>query len=188
MKAPREISSILSPLYVWIVETVHLLLYDTKVEVHANFGTEFLVLTSKDIMMLIQEAKKAGVQTSEIMELNKMLIQTKYKTDPNKVERMLISSDLEPSPFDTREEVEKKYKDRMITPEDYYQKLNFHDLIRRFEIENGSIVSFGSELTYEQKIKRIKDTLLFYTNQKLESNENDTTEQVEAGATGASDN
>jgi hypothetical protein len=101
---------------------------------------------------------------------------------------MSICCDLEPSPFDTREEVEKKYNSGMITSTDYYIKLNFFDLIRRFERENGSIVTFGIELPYDQKIKRIKDTLIFYTNQNLESNGNDTTEQTETGAAGASDN
>jgi hypothetical protein len=138
-------------------------------------------------MMLIQEAKKAGVQSSVIADLNKQLIETKFKTQPYKVAYMNIAADLEPSPFDTREEVEKKYASRMITSTDYYIKLNFYDLIRRFERENGSIVLFGIELPYDTKINRIKDTLIFYTNQNLESNGDDTAEQTEAGAIGISD-
>jgi hypothetical protein len=185
-KTPREISTHLSDLYTWIVQTIHNLMFDTDVTINASFGTEFLVLSEKDLMILIQEAKKAGVQSSVIADFNKQLIETKYKTQPSKVSYMSIASDLEPSPFDTREEVEKKYKDRMITDVDYYIKLNFYDLIRRFEMENGSIVSFGIELPYDTKIKRIKDTLIFYTNQKLESNGDDTTEQANASESGAS--
>jgi hypothetical protein len=185
-KTPREVSAHLTELYVWIVQTIHNLIFDSSVMINASFGTEFLVLSEKDLMMLIQVAKKAGVQSSIIADLNQQLIETKFKTQPNKVAYMSIAADLEPSPFDTREEAEKKYNSGMITPTDYYIKLNFFDLIRRFERENGSIVTFGIELPYDQKIKRIKDTLIFYTNQKLESNGDDTTEQATASESGVS--
>jgi hypothetical protein len=180
----REVSTHLTDLYVWLYQTVMNVIYDTSININASFGTEFLVLSEKDLMMLIQEAKKAGVQSSVIADYNKQLIETKFKTQPYKVAYMSIASDLEPSPFDTREEVEKKYNSGMITATDYYIKLNFFDLISRFERENGSIVAFGMELPYEQKIKRIKDTLIFYTNQNLESNGNDTTEQAATGGEG----
>ncbi len=101
---------------------------------------------------------------------------------------MAIAADVEPSPFDTREEVEKKAAAGMITREDQYIKLNFNDLLGRFERENGSIVMFGAELPYDQKINRIYDTLLFYTNQKLESDGDDTTELSGTSAQGATDN
>lgn len=187
-KTPREISMLLSELHIWMVETVALLLYDTQVTAFANYGTEFLVLTEKDILMLIQEAKKSGVQASEIAELNHMLIQTKYKTQPDKMRRLMITADLQPSAFDTIEELEKKFSAGMITREDYYISLNFNDLIRRFEMENGNIVTWGNELNYDKKIQRIYDTLIFYTNQKLESNEQNSSEQSIISATGTSDN
>ena len=77
----------------------------------------------------------------------------------------------------------------MMTKEDQYIKYNFTDLLGRFERENGSIVMFGAELPYDQKIERIKETLLFYTNQKLESNGgNDDTQQSGDSAQGISDN
>jgi len=187
-KAPREISTHLSNLWVWIIETHNLLINDVQVRASGNFGTEFLVLSEKDITTLIQEAKKAGTQSAEIAELNHMLAQTKYKSDPFKAQFMRISADLEPSAFDTREELEKKFAAGMITREDYYMALNFNDLITQFELDNGSIVAFGKELSYSEKIKRIKNTLLFYTNQKIGSNEQDSTEQATVSPTGASDN
>jgi len=179
-----EIKEYLNEQYKWIVKTTIKLLYDVEVNVSADFGTEFFIMTEKDILILIQEAKKSGVQSSEIAELNHLLIQTKYKNNPYKAKRMAIAADLEPSPFDTREEAEKKFAQGMITREDYYIKMNFTDLLGRFERENGSIVQFGIELPYDTKIDRIYNTLLFYTNQKLVTNE---AEQIETGATGATD-
>jgi hypothetical protein len=183
-----EIKEYLNDLYKWIVKTTIKLLYEVDIKVNADYGTEFFILTERDILLLIQEAKKAGVQSSEIAELNKLLIQTKYKNNPYKAKRMMIAADVEPSPFDTREEIEKKAASGMITRQDQYIKLNFNDLLGRFERENGSIVMFGIELPYDEKIRRIYNTLVFYTNQKLESNGDDPTEQAEASPTGASDN
>ena len=100
----------------------------------------------------------------------------------------MITADLQPSAFDTIEELEKKFAAGMITREDYYISLNFNDLIRRFEMENGNIVTWGNELNYDKKIQRIYDTLIFYTNQKLESNEQNSSEQSIISATGTSDN
>jgi hypothetical protein len=65
----------------------------------------------------------------------------------------------------------------MVTREDYYIHSNFTDLLGKFERENGSVVTFGSELTYDKKINRIYTTLLFYTNQKLPQDEQDDTAQ-----------
>ena len=179
LKPLFDIKIHLEDLYTWIVQTATKVIYDVDVKVSANYGTEFFVLTENDILLLIQEAKKAGVQSTEIAELNYLLAHTKYKNDPHKAEKMRITSDLEPSAFDTREEVEKKFAARMMSREDYYLHLNFTDLINRFERENGSLVFFGSELTYDRKIERIRTTLDFYINQKL-PNEIDNTEQVQA--------
>ena len=181
LKPLFDIKMHLEELYRWIVKTSIKVIYDVEVEVAANYGTEFFVLSENDILLLIQEARKAGVQSTELAELNYLLAHTKYKNDPHKAQYMRITADLEPSAFDTREEVEKKFSDRMMSREDYYLHLNFTDLINRFERENGSLVVFGSELTYDKKIERIRTTLDFYIQQKLPDEVNDT-EQVQPGA------
>jgi len=151
--------------------------YNVDVTVHANFGTEFFILSEKDILFLIQEAKKAGVQSTEIQQLNRQLIETKYKTSPHLVQKMLISADVEPNAYDTQQEAREKYLEGMITREDYYIKSNFTDLIGRFTRENGSLVMFGKEMPYDRKIESIKNTLLFYTSQKLPKDEQEETAQ-----------
>lgn len=175
-----DIKEYLDALYVWIAKGVVKLTYSVDVRVHANFGTEYFILGEKDILSNIKEAKLAGVQDTEIEQLNRLLIETKYKGNPYTIQRMLITSDVEPSPFDTRLEARSKFAEGMMTREDYYIKVNFSDLIGLFERENGSIIDFGRELTYAKKIEKIKDELLFYANKKLESNGagNDSPEQI----------
>ena len=183
LKPLFDIKIHLEELYKWIVKTSIKLIYEVDVKVSANYGTEFFVLSENDILLLIQEARKAGVQATELAELNYLLAHTKYKNDPHKAQYMRITADLEPSAFDTREEVEKKFEARMMSREDFYLHLNFTDLINQFERENGSLVLFGSELTYDKKIERIRTTLDFYIKQKL-PDEVDDTEQVQASSKG----
>ena len=182
-----EIRTHLNELRDWMNITSAAVAYEIEIGSHSEYGTEFFVIGESEIMLLIEGAKRAGVQSSEIAELNYMLIETKYKNNPKKAKAMKIASDLEPSPFDTRDEVAAKFASGMISREDYYIKLNFTDLVTRFENENGSLVTFGMELPYDEKLRRIKSTLLFYTNQNLESNGNGETEQIPSGGQGASD-
>ena len=165
-----DIKEHLDDLYRWIAKGVVKLTYNVDVRVHANFGTEYFILGEKDILNIIQQAKLAGVQDTEIEQLNRLLIETKYKGNPYTIQKMLITSDVEPSPFDTRLEARAKFSEGMMTREDYYMKVNFSDLIGRFERENGSIIDFGEALSYAKKIEKIKAELLIYTNEKLESN------------------
>jgi hypothetical protein len=172
-----DIKTHLDDLYKWIVTSVIKLTYGVDVVVNANYGTEFFILQPEEIQDLIIKSKAAGSQATYIEQLNRLLISTEYKGDPNLVQRMLIAADVQPAAFATQLEVRELLKERMITREDYYIHSNFTDLLGRFERENGSIVSFGSELTYDKKIQRIYDTLLFYTNQKLPKDEQDDTAQ-----------
>ena len=161
----------LEDLYKWIVESVIKLTYNVDVVANANYGTEFFILAPEEIQDLIIKSKQAGSQATYIEQLNKLLISTQYKNDPSLVQRMLISADVQPNAFETQIEARELHKEGMITIEDYYIHSNFTDLISRFERENGSIVMFGSDITYDKKIQRIQKELLIYTNEKLQKDE-----------------
>ena len=50
-----------------------------------------------------------------------------------------------------------------------YLKANLIKFIKRFERENGSIVQFGSDITFEEKINTILNT---FKNYAIDENEN----------------
>jgi hypothetical protein len=178
----------LEELYKWIVKGVMKLTYDIPVSVHANYGREFFIMTEQELIEVIKMAKEAGVQSSVIAELNRTLVATKYKSDPEKVERMLIAADLEPNAYDSIEEARKKFMEKSMNPMDYFIKANFTSLLREFEIRNGDIVTYGSDILYKDKIKAIKETLIEYVNQKniTQEDEEDNTEQVIGSQAGTS--
>ena len=119
------------------------------------------------------------MQATYVEQLNRLAISTEYKSDPNLIQRMLISADLQPNPFETQLEVRALFAEGMMTPEDYYIHSNFTDLLGKFERENGSIVFFGSDMTYNKKIERIQKELLIYTNEKLTKNEQQNDNEAE---------
>ena len=129
-------------MYRWIVTGVIKLTYGVDVTVNANYGTEFFILTPTQITEMITGAKAAGAQSTYIEQLNRLLISTEYKGDPHLVQRMMISADLEPDPFDSQSESREKFKDFMMTKDNYYLKSHFTSLLSRFEMENGNIVEF----------------------------------------------
>ena len=60
---------------------------------------------------------------------------------------------------------------------DLYIKANITKFIAKFERENGSIVDFGSKISFEKKISNIYNSLLKYVeNEKEEANANVQTE------------
>jgi len=163
-----DIKQYLEELHKWIIESSFKLVYDVDVKSNANYGTEWFILSVDDLLNIIKSAKEAGAQSTYIEQLNRQVIETEYKGNPNLSKRMLIAADLEPNAFDSQQESRDKFKEGMMSREDYYIKSNFTDLLAQFERDNGSIVMFGSDLDYSKKIERIKENLTFYTSKKLE--------------------
>lgn len=167
-----EIKFNLENLDVWIKETAVKVTYEgAQIKATSNYGTEFYILTVDKIITLITAAKAAGAQSTYIEQLNKMLIVTEYKNDPLLIKKMLIAADLEPNAYDSQQEARDKFKEGMMTREDYYLKSNFTDLLNEFQRENGSIVTFGIELPYATKIQRIKNSLYYYISKKITEDE-----------------
>ena len=69
----------------------------------------------------------------------------------------------------------------IVDKEDVAVKVNFESLLRRFERENGSVESFGTEMEYRDKVSRIQDTLKAYIREyKVKENNNLTTNNNES--------
>lgn len=179
-----EIAEQLNALHKWIVEGIVKVDYNTSVNVHANYGTEWFLLTEEQIQKLFSDAKKAGLPESEIDQIYRLLVETKYKGNPQTVQKLIIENNLNPAPYHSLEECYTKLDKGVMNREDLAIKANITSLIMRFERENGSIVSFAEEgiasgrLTFADKINTIRQTFITYLN--IETNEQqDTGEQGE---------
>ena len=174
-----DISILLSDLYQWIVETSIKLQFKADVKTFANFGTEFYLMTQNQLQKLFEEAKAAGMPEFEIDEIYKTLVHTKYRNDPQKLERALLLNTLNPAPYDNMEQAIVKRENNILTQEQLVIKGNFNRFINRFEADNGSIIFFGKERPYDIRVNNIYEQLKMYANEQ-----NDNAEQIEAGNEG----
>ena len=166
-----KLAGICNRVHKWLVETCIKLAIDADVKVHANYGTEWFLLTEAQLQELFVGAKTAGMPESEIDQIYKLLIETKYKGDPQTVHKLMIENNLNPAPYSTVDECYKKREQGVMSSEDLYIKANFTKFVSKFERENGSIVEFGSDITFQQKIDIIYNTFKNYVKDEKEQND-----------------
>ncbi len=178
-----KLAGFLNRLHTWMIETSVKLAINTDVKVHANYGTEWFLLTEKQLQELFKGAKDSGLPESEIDQIYNLLIETKYKGQPQTVRKLMIENNLNPQPYQSIAECFELAKNGVMTQSDLYLKANLIKFIKRFERENGSIVEFGSDITFEQKINIILNTFKNYANDENENtneeSQNDDGESVE---------
>jgi len=143
------------------------------------------LLTEAQLQQLFVGAKAAGMPESEIDQIYKLLIETKYKGDPQTVHKLMIENNLNPAPYSTVDESYRKREMGVMTSEDLYIKANFTKFVSKFERDNGSIVEFGSDITFQQKIDIIYNAFKNYV--KDEKDEDDDRESIEEQGAAESD-
>lgn len=167
------LSGIASRVHKWLIETALKLWLETEVKATANYGTEWFLLNEAQLQKLFEDAKKAGLPESELDQIYKLLIETKYKAQPRLVKKLLIEHNLNPAPYNTLMECYEKVQNGVMQVNDLYIKANITKFIAKFERENGSIVDFGSEISFEQKINSIFNTFLKYVADEKASSESE---------------
>ena len=182
-----KLAGICNRLHRWLVKTAVKLSIDVDVMVHANYGTEWFLLTEAQLQQLFKGAKDAGLPESEIDQLYNLLIETKYKGQPQTVQKLMIENNLNPQPYQNIKECFDLVANGVMTQLDLYIKANLIKFIKRFERENGSIVEFGSDISFEQKIDIIYNTFKNYVRNENETDQDDTGQPVGDAASQATD-
>lgn len=157
-------------LYIFIVKTVARLLYkDIEINVEANFGTEFYLVSEEDLQKRFKTAKDIGLPVEEQLNIYKQIIETKYKGDGGKLQRVLMLLDLDPYPMNSIDECIKLKNESVLDDFQLSLKVNFLKFISKFENENTVITEFGKNLEYQQRIEIIQTTLDSYNQELIDS-------------------
>jgi len=158
---------VLDKLYEFIAATVAKMFYrNINIQVSANFGTEWYLMSEEQLQKLFDNAKKIGLPNNEVVSIYKQLLETKYSNNQSKREREIMLVDLQDYPFYSLEELIKLKNESVLDDFQLSLETNFYAFVKRFEIENGEITMFGLNLDYMTRIKVIKETLSAY-NQEL---------------------
>ena len=120
------------------------------------------ICTAAELRESYKNAKDAGASEAELDALYAKIIETEYRNNPMMRNRLMILADLEPYQHLSKDEVIELQGKGLATREDVLVKLNFADLIRRFERENMSVTEFGENIDYDKKIQAIAARLKEY--------------------------
>lgn len=147
----------------FIEDTICKLRYgDSFLSSSINWGTEFYIFTIQELYSKYDAAKKMGSSEAELDAIMQQILEVEYQNNPIVLRRMQILRQLEPYPNKTLQEITQLYEKDLLNVNYVKLKINFSELISKFERENIDIVEFGSTLLFKDKIKIIKDKLLDY--------------------------
>ncbi len=127
-----------------------------------SWGTEFYVFTIQELYSKYDAAKKMGASEAELDAIMQQILEVEYQNNPIVLQRMQILRQLEPYPNKTLQELTQLYEKDLLNVNFIKLKINFSELIAKFERENIDIVEFGSTLPFNEKISIIKNKLLDY--------------------------
>lgn len=162
-----NIKTNLDNLYKWIAKTVAALSIgeDKPLEMSVNFGTEWYLEGEDTLQERFKNAKAAGLPLAELEMIYNQLIETKYKGNPDKINRLKTISKLDPLPFLSQDEKAKAVQNGIITKKDFVLSERMPYLIRRFEREQGNLVEFGAKVEEKDRLKTIFDLLNKYADE-----------------------
>lgn len=164
-------------LYKWIIKTVSQLFYkNVDIQIEANFGTEWYLVSEENLQKVFDNAKKIGLPKSEQILIYEQLIDTKYKGNTSKIERQKLLLSLDPLPLYSEEEAIEMYEKQAISERVLNLKINFYTFVSRFEMENMVITEFGTNLEHHEKIKIINNTLNIYNDENIRSKQSESSD------------
>lgn len=127
-----------------------------------SWGTEFYVFTVTELYSKYKQAKENGASNSELDAISQQILEVEYRNNPLVLQRMLILKQLEPYPHKTLGEVIELFEKGLLDEKLVKLKINFNNLVDRFERENINIIEFASKKTLRDKINIITNKLLDY--------------------------
>lgn len=127
-----------------------------------NLGTEFYIYSVNDLYAQYKTAKENGASETELDVINSQIIETEYRNNPDLMDRMRVLKHLEPYRHYTLKELIDMKKEGLLDETLLKIKINFNNLVDRFERENTNVIEFGSQVEFNKKIESITKILESY--------------------------
>ena len=142
------------------------------------YGSIFFLQTVDDMQESYRIAKEGGVPNFDLADRRKSIYRKQYHNNAQMLQRVQMLSDLEP--LEDYSLTELSNLEKMVTKEQMMLKINFNDLIQKFELMNGPIQEYFPERKYEARIIDIRAQLLEWVNEILTANEEKAKENAAA--------
>lgn len=135
-----------------------------------NYGDEFFVKDEQTQEKELTEAKANGAPSYELETRRREIWETRYKNNPEMIERLGILRNLEPYPDFSLSEVLglQKSMPQIVSVLDVALKINFNAFIDRFEREQTNILQYARAIDFDKKIQGIREELEKYALEYLD--------------------
>lgn len=156
--------------HAFVVETIARLKYgDAFISCSINYGTDFYLKSTEEIIKEYAQAKTAGSPQYFLNYKRAQMDSVATKGNDLDTERLMILKHLEPWLDISLNEAKNLGLDAS-NREQFLLKADFSRLILMFENEYGSITNFGSLISFQSKIQKIYQKLLDYVNKEYGQN------------------
>lgn len=131
------------------------------IDSYIHYGRKYFLKSEERVLAEYKEAKEGGANESFLKELLEELYYVRFENNPSALRRSLMLLDIEPMP--TRNSM-----DELILVKEFCDplklkiKVNFNDLIEKFEREIMPITMYKPELEYRQRISEILKQISVY--------------------------
>ena len=155
------IGELLEEIHEWYIDTSGKLRYANAYKGSiVKYGTEFYFETLEMAIDKFQKLKNAG-SPQYIVEQQLQVIETLFSRNNSAYEkRSALLRLLEP--YRSLGLTNLMAMPDMVDPDEMEVKIRFGELIDKFELENGSIVTWGAAIDLKTKVERIKQQLYDY--------------------------
>jgi len=130
---------------------------------YRKYGRTYFLKSEAQLWGDYELAKKAGATDAQLKEILREIIHVKYENDPLAEERAQMLLDSEP--LVTKTATELLALTMLVDETTILVKVNFNDLVEKFETEHGPVNMFMAAEKYGKRIEQIQSKLIEYAKQ-----------------------
>lgn len=134
-----------------------------------NYGDEFFAKDESEEVTEYEAAVKNGLPAYELATRRQAIYETRYRNNPELLERLIIMRHLEPFPDNNITQLQdiRLKMPELVPLKQMVIKINFNAFMDRFEREQANILQFASALTFDLKINLIRQSLEAYADEEI---------------------
>ena len=121
-----------------------------------SYGNKFFLQTEAEALENYNSAKKEGLPNYILEDFRLSMLHKRYRNDPDMLKRVILLDFLEPLPDYSLDNINTvTFIDQKVV----FRKMNFNDLIKRFELEKGNIVKYREGIDLNVRVAQINKIL-----------------------------
>ena len=131
-------------------------------DIAIDYGSRFFLKSTEELIEDLKNSKNGGMDESLVEAMTDELLETKFRNDKASLLRAKILRDLDPLPDKNLNEAATILQQGGIDKINFVIKANKISFAKRFDREQMPLQFFGEKMSYDEKIKTIKDEFVKY--------------------------